>query len=110
MYFWNVASQSIWLTSFTFTSDCEALNASVSFWSVASFSRGIQCHIVISTGFEAFFSALNGQVVLFAAPASGAAVTADRPEASTTIANPDPTQRFHDRMPFPSSLGPQHDP
>ena len=100
LYFWNVASQSIWLTSVTFTSFCDELNASVRLCSAASFSRGIQCHIVISTGFDAFFSAANGHVVLFAAPARRRADHRRDRCATITVARPETVQRLHDRMPI----------
>jgi hypothetical protein len=88
------------------TSVCDELNASVSFWSVVSFARVIECQKVICTGLLAWFSAVNGQVLLVAATAPGTAVTAVRPVANTTTASPEPAQRFHDRMSAPPSITP----
>ncbi len=75
MYFASVSSQPTWFTRVTFTADCELLNSSVSFWSTSPLARSIQCHMVISTGFDAFFSAPTGQVVLLAAVAGDAATS-----------------------------------
>src|SRR5690348_13705742 len=71
LYFWDVASQSIWFTRLTFTSLCDELNESTRPCSAVSLARGIQCHSVISTGFDADFNAFNGHDVLVAAPATG---------------------------------------
>ena len=61
---------------------------------------------MISTGFDACFSAASGHFVLLAAVAAGTAVTAESPVVSTTIARPEPAQRFHDRMSAPPSITP----
>ena len=60
--------------------------------------------MVISTGLPAFFRAVSGQLVLFAAPAGATVAIADNPAASTIAASPEPSQRCHPRMCTPLSI------
>ena len=59
---------------------------------MVSFSRGIECHIVIATGLDAFFSAETGHVAV-CAPADGPDATAS-PATATTTANSTPPVLF----------------
>src|ERR1700750_2091625 len=106
LYFCSVASQSIWLTRLTFTSLCDELNESTRPCSAVSLARGIQCHSVISTGFDADFSAFRGQDVLLAAPAPGASTATSEAAAITSTQS---TASFF--IPCTSSLdGPRREP
>src|SRR3954468_19542591 len=82
LYLASVSSQPTWFTSDTFTADWELFNPSTSCWSTVSLARSIQCHMVISTGFDAFFNAPSGQVVLLAATAGDAGRAPGAPTAS----------------------------
>ncbi len=79
----------------------------MSFWSVSPFACGIECHIVISTGFFAFFSAASGQ--LSAAAAGPAPATATRLAPAITAATARPANRSELRfmaLPFDVESGP----
>jgi hypothetical protein len=53
---------------------------------------------VIPTGLVAFFEAVNGQVVLFAAPAGVVPMAATSPLTAMAAASPVPAQRLNERM------------
>src|SRR3954453_17753184 len=95
LYLASVSSKPTWFTSDTSTDDSEPLNSSTSCWSTVSLARSIQCHMVISTGFDAFFSAPSGQVVLLAATAGDGGSAARRAGAP-------PREGRHDRQTYES--------